>query len=52
MKSWATRKIPFGKELYIEREDFMEDPPKKYIRMFPGNRGTSDECLFCNLYRI
>ena len=33
----GTRKIPFGKELYIEREDFMEEPPKKYFRMFPGN---------------
>ena len=32
----GTRKIPFGKELYIEREDFMVDPPKKYKRMFPG----------------
>ena len=33
----GTRKLPFGKELYIEREDFMEEPPKKYFRMFPGN---------------
>lgn len=31
------RAIPFGKELYIEREDFMEEPPKKYFRLFPGN---------------
>lgn len=31
------RKVPFGRELYIEREDFMEDPPKKYFRLFPGN---------------
>ena len=31
------REMPFGKELYIEREDFMEEPPKKYFRMFPGN---------------
>lgn len=31
------RKVPFGKELYIEREDFMEEPPKKYFRLFPGN---------------
>lgn len=31
------REIPFGRELYIEREDFMEVPPKKYFRMFPGN---------------
>ena len=33
----GTRQMPFGKELYIEREDFMEEPPKKYFRMFPGN---------------
>ena len=31
------RKVPFGRELYIEREDFMEEPPKKYFRLFPGN---------------
>ena len=31
------RKIPFCKELYIERDDFMEEPPKKYFRLFPGN---------------
>lgn len=31
------RKLPFGKELYIEREDFMEEPIKKYFRLFPGN---------------
>ncbi|MCR4936835.1 MAG: glutamine--tRNA ligase/YqeY domain fusion protein [Lachnospiraceae bacterium] len=33
----GTRKLPFGRELYIEREDFMEEPPKKYYRLFPGN---------------
>ena len=33
----GTRQVPFSKELYIEREDFMEEPPKKYFRMFPGN---------------
>lgn len=31
------RTVPFTRELYIEREDFMEEPPKKYFRMFPGN---------------
>ena len=31
------REVPFSKELYIEREDFMENPPKKYFRLFPGN---------------
>lgn len=33
----GSRKIAFTKELYIEREDFMENPPKKYFRLFPGN---------------
>ena len=33
----GTRKVPFCKELYIERDDFMEEPPKKYFRLFPGN---------------
>ncbi|MBE5853706.1 MAG: glutamine--tRNA ligase/YqeY domain fusion protein [Lachnospiraceae bacterium] len=33
----GSRKVPFGKVLYIDREDFMEEPPKKYFRMFPGN---------------
>jgi glutaminyl-tRNA synthetase len=32
----GTRAIPFGKELFIEQEDFMENPPKKYFRLFPG----------------
>lgn len=33
----GSRKIAFERELYIEREDFMEEPPKKYYRLFPGN---------------
>lgn len=33
----GSRQLPFGRELYIEREDFMEEPPKKYFRLFPGN---------------
>lgn len=33
----GTRKVPFSKELYIERDDFMVDPPRKYFRLFPGN---------------
>ncbi len=33
----GSRKVPFGKELYIERDDFMEEPPKKYFRLFPDN---------------
>ncbi|XXF76105.1 glutamine--tRNA ligase/YqeY domain fusion protein [Myxococcaceae bacterium GXIMD 01537] len=34
--SAGTRKVPFSRELYIEREDFMEDPPKKFFRLAPG----------------
>lgn len=33
----GTHQVPFSRELYIEREDFMEEPPKKYFRLFPGN---------------
>jgi len=33
----GSRQVPFSRELYIEREDFMENPPKKYFRLFPGN---------------
>ncbi|MEW4487001.1 glutamine--tRNA ligase/YqeY domain fusion protein [Thalassoglobus sp. JC818] len=35
-ESAGTRKIPFGREIFIEREDFMEDPPKKFFRLGPG----------------
>ena len=43
----GTRTVPFTKELYIEREDFMEEPPKKYFRLFPGN-----EVRFMNAYFV
>ena len=35
--SMGTRKIPFSKVIYIEKDDFMENPPKKYYRLSPGN---------------
>ena len=35
-ESAGTRKVPFGRELYIERDDFMEEPPKKFFRLAPG----------------
>jgi glutaminyl-tRNA synthetase len=35
-QSAGTRKVPFSRELYIERDDFMEDPPKKFFRLAPG----------------
>ena len=34
--SMGTRKIPFSRELYIEQDDFREDPPKKFFRLAPG----------------
>ncbi len=36
-ESLGIREVPFGRELYIERDDFMEEPPNKYFRLFPGN---------------
>lgn len=36
-EAMGIRQVPFGRELYIDREDFMEEPPKKYFRLFPGN---------------
>ncbi len=33
----GSRQVPFCRELYIDRDDFMEEPPKKYFRLFPGN---------------
>ena len=48
----GTRKIPFGREIYIDREDFMEEPPKKYFRMFPGNEVRLMNAYFvtCNSF--
>lgn len=50
----GTRKVPFTKELYIERDDFMIDPPKKYFRMFPGNEVRLMNAYFvtCTDYKI
>ena len=36
-ESLGSRKVAFGREIYIERDDFMIDPPKKYFRLYPGN---------------
>ena len=50
---WGRRTVPFAKELWIEREDFMEEPAKGYFRLFPGNRvrlryGFVVECTGCD----
>ena len=44
------RQIPFSREIYIEREDFMENPPNKYFRLFPGNEVRLKHAYFivCN----
>jgi glutaminyl-tRNA synthetase len=46
----GTRKVPFTSELYIEQDDFMENPPKKYFRLFPGNEVRLKHAYFvtCN----
>ena len=41
----GTRKIHFSRELYIERDDFMEDPPRKYFRFGAGARGAAETCV-------
>ena len=48
----GSRQLPFGRELYIEREDFMEEPPKKYFRLFPGNEVRLMNAYFvtCNSF--
>ena len=46
-ESLGKRQVPFGRELYIDREDFMENPPKKYFRLFPG-----DEVRLMNAYFV
>jgi len=49
----GTRKVPFGRELYIERDDFMENPVKGYFRLFPGNEVRLRWAYFvkCNDFR-
>ena len=46
----GNRQIPFSREIYIDAEDFMENPPKKYFRLFPGNEVRLKEAYFvkCN----
>ena len=42
----GTRKVPFSRELYIEREDFMENPPKKFFRLSPGSEVRMKHACF------
>ncbi|MDD6193342.1 MAG: glutamine--tRNA ligase/YqeY domain fusion protein [Lachnospiraceae bacterium] len=48
----GTRQVPFAREIYIDSDDFMEEPPKKYFRMFPGNEVRLMNAYFvtCNSF--
>lgn len=48
----GVRKIPFSREIYIEQEDFMENPPKKYFRLFPGNEVRLKHAYFIKCEEI
>lgn len=48
----GVRKIPFSREIYIEQEDFMEDPPKKYFRLFPGNEVRLKHAYFIKCHDV
>ena len=47
----ATREVPFSRELYIERDDFLEDPPKKFFRLAPGREVRLTHAYFVDLRR-
>jgi glutaminyl-tRNA synthetase len=46
------RKIPFSREIYIEKDDFMEEPPKKYFRLFPGNEVRLKNAYFITCQEV
>jgi len=48
----GTRKVPFSKVIYIERDDFMENPPKKYFRLFPGGEVRLKHAYFIKCERV
>ncbi|MFF2448411.1 glutamine--tRNA ligase/YqeY domain fusion protein [Neobacillus sp. NPDC058068] len=48
----GSRKIPFSREIYIEQDDFMEEPPKKYFRLFPGNEVRLKNAYFIKCEEI
>ena len=52
-ESLGSRQVPFSREIYIDREDFMEEPPRKYFRMFPGNEVRLMNAYFvtCNSFK-
>jgi glutaminyl-tRNA synthetase len=50
--SMGTRRVPFSRTIYIERDDFMEDPPKKYFRLSPGNEVRLRYAYFIKCNRV
>ncbi|MFZ9033885.1 MAG: glutamine--tRNA ligase/YqeY domain fusion protein [Anaerohalosphaeraceae bacterium] len=50
--SAGTRKVPFGKELYIERDDFMEEPPRKFFRLAPGREVRLRYAFFITCHEV
>ena len=48
----GTRKIPFSREIYIEREDFMEDPPRKFYRLAPGREVRLKHAYYITCERV
>ena len=48
----GTHTIEFSRELWMEREDFMEDAPKKYFRMTPGQEVRLKKCIYCEMHRL
>jgi glutaminyl-tRNA synthetase len=51
-ESMGTRKVPFSRELYIEREDFREDPPKKFFRLAPGREVRLKHAYYITCERV
>ena len=51
-ESAGTRKIPFSREIYIEREDFMEDPPRKFFRLAPGREVRLKHAYYVQCERV
>lgn len=48
----GTRQIPFSREIYIEQDDFMENPPNKYFRLFPGNEVRLKHAYFITCQEV
>ena len=51
-ESAGTRQIPFSREIYIEREDFMEDPPRKFFRLAPGREVRLKHAYYVQCERV